>query len=129
MIIREWTPDDYPVLEKWWNAHGWPAVPQQMLPACGIIVEDDGQPKAAIFAYMDHSTPFAMIEWLVTDPESKSPTAIKHAIKGIMRIVRRHGREHMMTSSNNPLLIKMFEKYGFKQTDKEMTHLICMGGE
>jgi hypothetical protein len=129
MIIREWTPEDYPVLKSWWEAHGWNAVPLAALPQCGIIVEDDGVPKAAIFAYMDHSTPFAMIEWLITDPQSKSPMAIKHAIKGIMQIVKSFGRTHMMTSSSNALLIRMFERYGFQQTDSNMTHLIYTGGE
>lgn len=130
--VREWSHDDYPELERWWNTHGWPGVPLSRLPQCGIVVEIDDVPKAAVWAYMDHSTPFALVEWLVTNPDNKaaeSVEAIKHAGAEIMRLCKLFGRTDLMTTSSHPLLIKLFERMGFKKTDEQMTHLIYTGGE
>ena len=45
---------DYPMICEWWTAHGWPAVPRDMLPKLGCIVELDGVPKAAAWLFWVH---------------------------------------------------------------------------
>lgn len=122
--LRIWSKDDYEMLASWWRGHGWPAVPVQILPPLGVIYGND----AAGWLYMDNGgTGVAMLEWLVTNPESKPI----RAAKGISKVVeflkseaKRIDYGAILTTCRQPALARLLERSGFSKTDENMIHLM-----
>lgn len=122
--LRMWSPDDYPMLETWWQGHGWPAVPLRVLPPLGVILND----TAAGWLYMDNGgTGIAMMEWLVTNPAAKP----MKAAKDLMRVVeflkseaKRMDYAIILTTCRQPALARMLNRSGFQTSDTEMIHLV-----
>ncbi len=125
--IRFFFKDDYLMVSEWWNAHGFPPVPQAILPRLGVVAELDGSPIAAAWLYMDNSGGVSMMEWLVTNPGNRP----KDSFRAISTIVNFLGEEAvangygvMLTTCKQPSLAKVFERTGFQKTDEGMIHLI-----
>lgn len=121
----------HPTLLSWWNAHGWPGVPPQILPKLGIrayeLLENEGtRPIAAGFLYMDNSVGFSMLEWIVSNPDAAPRQAAK-AIGIIAEFAKqeakRLGYAVMFTSCKQPALARLLERAGFIETDRDVIHL------
>lgn len=130
--LRDYTPEDYPMLCEWWKGHGWEAVPELMLPKLGVIVDEFdayGFPKpiAASFLYMDNSCGVAMMEWTVSNPKAAGRTTLK-AISTIIEFLSISAKEMnyavILTTCKQQSLSRVFEKGKFIRTDSEMIHLI-----
>lgn len=68
MTTRLYTPEDYATVAAWWALHKQPAVPQQVLPKCGVMVcAESGDPIAAVWLYQDNSVGVAWLAWVVTN--------------------------------------------------------------
>ena len=122
--LRVWTPADYPMLERWWQGHGWPAVPQRVLPPLGVIYKD----TAAGWLYMDNGgTGVAMMEWLVTDPAAPPRDAVR-ALLAVVEFLKTEARRMdypiILTTCRQPALERFLVKAGFQTTDREMIHLL-----
>lgn len=121
---------DYPIVESWWNAHGWNAVPQIMLPKLGVVAFYAGEKNedaAAAWLYMDNSSPVCMLEWLVSNPQlsaTKTVRALKHVCGFLVSEAKHNGYGAMMTTCKQDSLAKFYEKQGFTRTDSDMIHLI-----
>lgn len=118
------TAEDYPMLETWWVGHGWPAVPQRVLPPLGVIYKD----TAAGWLYMDNGgTGVAMMEWLVTNPKA-SPIAAAKAIHSVVDILKSEAKRMdypiILTTCKQPALSRLLQREGFQETDTGMTHLL-----
>lgn len=118
------SPEDYPRLAAWWEGHGWPPVPQRILPPLGIIYAD----TAAGWLYMDNGgTGVAMMEWLVTDPKAKPFEAAK-ALRKVVGLLKSEARRMdypiILTTCRQASLARLLERDGFKITDQEMIHLL-----
>lgn len=118
------TGDDYPMLSSWWNGHGWPAVPQRILPPLGVIYKD----TAAGWLYMDNGgTGVAMMEWLVANPKAKPLEAAK-AIQKVVEFLKLEAKRMdypiILTTCRQPSLSKLLGRLGFQQTDTDMIHLL-----
>lgn len=130
--IREYTPNDYPMLCEWWRGHGWDPVHELMLPKLGVIVDEfdaDGfqMPIAASFLYMDNSCGVAMMEWTVSNPKAAGRSIFK-AISTIIDFLaisaKEMGYSVILTTCKQPSLARVFQKGKFIRTDSEMIHLI-----
>ena len=111
---------------EWWEGHGWDAVPQVFLPVVGFVIEDDGIPRCMAWLKQENSTPIAMLEWLVTNPEN-TPRQTMRAIKAVTGTARdcakAMGRVALFTYCKQPSLARVYENSGFQQTDSGMIHL------
>lgn len=122
--LRMWSAADYPLLESWWIGHGWPPVPQRVLPPLGVIMEN----QAAGFLYMDNGgTGVAMLEWLVTDPNAK-PFGAARALFSVVEFLKQEAKQLdypiILTTCRQDSLAKLLERAGFQVTDRTMTHLL-----
>jgi len=127
MYLREYRPEDYPMLTRWWKAHGWPGVSAAILPKLGLIIEDNGQPIVAGFVYMDNSVGVAFLEWVVGAPEATG----RQIVAGIGTLIDFAGKRVLeldygvlLTATNKEALIRLYEKNGFQKTDEGLTHLV-----
>jgi GNAT superfamily N-acetyltransferase len=127
MNLREYIPEDHPMLTAWWKAHGFPVLPAAILPKLGIVAEHDGVPVCAAFLYMDNSVGVCMLEWLTTNPQAPGkhvPGAIR-ALVGFM--AERAGAMNygvMLTTCRQEALARVYEKNGFTRTDDSVIHLL-----
>ena len=67
MIIRAYTPDDFPTVEQWAKARNMAIIPQLLGPR-GFIVEDEHGPLAVAFVYLTFEVPVAFVDNLFTRP-------------------------------------------------------------
>jgi hypothetical protein len=122
--LRIVAPDDYPMLEAWWTGHGWPAVPQRVLPPLGVICGD----LAAGWLYMDNGgTGVAMMEWLVTNPVARAKDAVRgltHVVEFLKSEAKRMEYNIILTTCRQKSLAGFLERRGFTVTDAEMIHLL-----
>ena len=123
-------PTDYPIVEEWWKAHGWTAVPQIMLPKLGVIAfyaGDKIEDAAAAWLYMDNSSPVCILEWMVTNPKlsaTKTVRALKHITTFITSEAKANDYAVMLTTCKQQSLVKFHEKHGFVRSDDGMTHMV-----
>ena len=121
---------DYPIVEEWWNAHGWTAVPQMMLPKLGVVAfyaQNKIEDAAAAWLYMDNSSPVCMLEWMVTNPTlsaTKTVRALKHIAEFLTGEAKHNDYAVMLTTCKQESLAKFHEKQGFSRTDGQMIHLV-----
>ena len=130
MKTRLYDPKDYPIVSPWWPAHGWPMISEDVLPKCGIVVEDDeGVPRAASWLYMSNSNGVSMMEWTVTNPLNKpkeSFRAVQTLVNAMRELAISLDYGVILTTSKNPALIRLYEKGGFTKTDEGVTHLLML---
>ena len=127
-VASDWIAQ-YNMVSTWWEGHGWSPVPAGILPSLGVIVTSDDESKghAAGFLYMDNSSPVAMMEWLVTNPENtprESLASAKMLIDFLKIEAKALGYSVIMTGTKSDGLIKLYKKQGFTQTDEGLTHLL-----
>lgn len=117
----------YDMVSKWWEGHGWPTVPVEVLPSLGAIVTEDLHGVAAAWLYMDNSCGVAMMEWTVTNPRANPRTTIK-AIPFLIGFFKEEakalGYHKILTTCRQESLARLFERNGFTKTDSNMIHLI-----
>lgn len=117
---------DYPAIVGWWQTHGFPPVPEAMLPVHGLMVEVDGLPLAAGFVYRTDSL-MGWMEFLVSNPDAGikiRSVALDTLIDGLTRVAKELGIQHMITTTNRSGLVRRLEKNGFQVGDTQTTQLI-----
>lgn len=127
-LLRAYSLADHPMLEQWWNGHGWPAIPRNMIPPFAWIVESlDGTGRAFACAYMDNGgTGIAMLEWIVTNP-ANTPRESFRALDTLLPFMRDYLRDKLdypiiMATCRQPALSRILEKHQFQRTDEGVTH-------
>jgi hypothetical protein len=124
---RVYEPEDYAILEAWWVAHGWSAVPENILPKLGLIISNEEKDICAGFLYMDNSVGVCWLEWVVTNPEATGFEAMK-GIKALTKFMEKEADRMdygvMMTTCRQASLTRLHEKNGFIKTDEGVTHLL-----
>ena len=118
---------DYEEFSRWWDAHGWKPVPKEILPPTGFVAYDDNGMKAAGWLYMDANVPMGIMEWIVTNPDNtarESLKAIHIVLEQILRLADEVGLKAIYSSVQNGGLEKIYNRYGFVSTDKQMTSVV-----
>lgn len=101
-----------------------------ILPTIGVCIYRGDKKLCFGFLYLESSCVVAHVEWIVTNPENtprESLQSIGLAIDYLVGCAKKLGYQFIFTASNNKNLIRMYEKSGFKQTDKQMVHLVYQG--
>ena len=69
LTVREYAKTDWPMLDRWWREHTSKTVLiESVLPPVGVVVEQDGEPVAALWVYLSVGVGIAFIENPVTKP-------------------------------------------------------------
>lgn len=119
---------DYPIIAKWWEAHGWTSVPSQMLPPLGVVAFNSAHDCAAGWLYMDNgNSGVSMLEWLVSNPKisaRESMRGIKAVTDFLGQAASEMGYSVMITTCRQESLARLHERNGFARTDEGMIHLV-----
>ncbi|HWL54278.1 MAG TPA: hypothetical protein VNQ90_17695 [Chthoniobacteraceae bacterium] len=127
-LLRFFEPErDYQTVRGWWEAHGWSAVPVQVLPRLGIVAERGGEPTAAGWLYMDNSVGVGWLEWLVARPDA-SPRDVYRALASVIEFIRseakRMGYHTLISTCRQESLGRLLERNGFNQSDTGVSHFV-----
>ena len=122
--LRMWTREDYPILHGWWSGHGFPPVPERLLPPLGVIYED----HAAGWLYLDNGgTGVAMMEWLVTNPAAR-PLSAARALSKVITFLKSEAKRMdyaiILSTCRQASLARLLNREGFQTTDTDMIHLL-----
>ncbi len=130
MDIRLLEEGDYDgTLEKWWSDNGFPAPPKDSLPdngTGGFMVHKDGNNICAGFLYQTNSKT-AWCEFIVADRnyrDSDRGEAIELLITAISLQAKDLGYTTIYTSLTHPVLMKRYEKCGYKTGSQRCTEMI-----
>jgi hypothetical protein len=138
ITLKEYSPEDYPMLAAWWAGHRWQAVPESVLPKLGVVAtysnreaQHEDVPLCAAFLYMDNSVGVCWLEWLVSNPNG-SPMEVLRAIRAVIEFMEERAKELgygvMLTACRQASLVKIYERAGFAKTDEGVTHMLKVIG-
>lgn len=111
---------DYETIASWWPAHGWSAIPKELLPA-GWVVEENGIMLCAGFLYVAGNAPVGYLEYVVSNPANtpkQSYKSIDLLLGEICTFAKYSLIRAMFCRIASKGLQKMYAKHGFKLGDK-----------
>lgn len=117
---------DYPELGGWFKSHQGYAIPTNILPKLGIVVESNCGMSAAGWLYMDNSVGVAWPAWMVTNPNISpiiAGRALEHVLEALEVCAKQHDYGVFFTMAKQPSLIKWLKKRGFVQNHADMVQL------
>jgi len=120
-MVRRYEPKDYPMIKKWWEAWGLPAVFDFLLPPVGLIAND----RACVFIYQTDS-PIVWVEWLVSDKEvpfELRNEAIDEVLKEAEVVVLGLGKTVIFSTTDKHSLRVRLVSHGYAIGDTNVTHL------
>ena len=125
MTARLYTPADYPTVAEWFAAHGQPAVPEAVLPACGVVMEDaEGRAACAAWLYQAQGVSVAWLAWMVSNP-ALTPMQAEDALNGLVgaseAVARDLGATVMFTMTERRGLGALLQRRGFTPNHRGMT--------
>lgn len=126
MKARLYTPDDYPMVCKWWESWGWPCIPEESLPSIGVVIESDNTPVSAAWIYRTDSN-MCLLEWFISSKETTKQQrkgSVEALIKASTEMAKSLGFSRVFCSVRNANLMKKLENSGFAKTENEMTNYI-----
>lgn len=128
MRVQMFNPErDYAVLEKWWKAHKWNAMPLDHLPATGLMAWEAESPVCAVFLYLT-GTALAVLECFISDPESDAEVrarAIALLIAQIKAQAKSCGVSTLMGAAKSNRLTEKLKEGGFEVINSGITNLVA----
>lgn len=122
---------DYGLAAHWWTQHGWPVVPVEALPLCGILIEvDTGSlegvtPLCASFMYRDAG--WGCIAWTVADAEAPRElrrAAVDFAVATLTSIGDTLGLTWLYTATRNPAMQDRYTRLGWVACEDDFQQFI-----
>lgn len=128
ITIEPFFDKDYPAICEWWNGHpDWQPVPLDHLSQYGFVAEQNGEKLAAVWVYLSDNA-FAWMEFMVTNPKARTTqrvAAIGKVVDHALLFAHQKGARSVFTASNNDGLGRLYQKHGFIETEKKVTHYIA----
>lgn len=115
----------YHLAECWWQQHGWPAVPPETLPACGITVFNYATPVCVSFMYIDSG--WGCIAWTVADatlPKEIRRAAVDFAIETLTALGDELGLTWLYTCTRNPAMVDRYTRLGWIAAETDFQQFI-----
>jgi N-acetylglutamate synthase-like GNAT family acetyltransferase len=126
-MTRVWDREaDYKTLAGWWRGHGWEPLPAEDIPDTGFIAND----TAFGCLYIDIHGRFAMMEWVVTDPDAPARMCLKslnEVIDRLLGMAKEIGVKRVYSVLKHDKLAKLYEKHGFIKGDVQVQDMIWAG--
>jgi len=129
MKCRRALASDYEELCRWWKAHGWDAVPLDILPEGFVVEGDDGVLHAAGFVYKASCVPVAYFEYVVTNPDNsarESYKALDVLFEKVMWWVEASLIKACFARMTQESLARMYKRHGFTEGDKAMKDMLWL---
>jgi hypothetical protein len=124
MTTRLYKPEDYATVSEWFTRHGSKAVPEAVLPRCGVVVMEESLPLAAAWIYQDNSVGVAWLAWIVTNSDIPAATAVESLnflIRASEAVAKGLGYGVMFTMTEKPALGRLLQRQGFAPNHQGMT--------
>ena len=119
MNCRTYENSDYSTVVRWWECQRINVVPSSILPKCGIVVEHEGKPVGAIWAYMDNSIGVSFLAYPTVAPEALErmlgPSVVQHLIGCIEAVLKTHNYSVTVITSAIPTMVKLLKRAGYSE--------------
>lgn len=100
--------------------------PVEWLPETGLtVVGEDGKRLCAVVVYFEKTSPVAYIGWIATNPLNtleESANAIAFGIQNAADYARKNGARHLLTTTGNRWINRIFDRQGFVSGDRTVEH-------
>lgn len=130
MILRPLTDHDREAAIRFLAAHlrkflgpDAPPPPADLLPLVGLAAraaEDDEDPAAVSFLYLDQTSPVAVVGWTVANPANSihaSADAIDAIFAALPDLARQLGARWLLSYSGNRAINRTLDRLGFVTTE------------
>jgi hypothetical protein len=129
MKVRPWDREaDYPLLKAWFEGNGSLGPHPSQLPPLGVVVEEDGEPIAAVGAYQSLGVGVAFPEWLITNPEIKPRKKLKAVITvmdALERMLVADGYDMHRAAIIDDRIANLAQKHlGFRDIGPKVNYLV-----
>ena len=107
--------------------HGWPSLPEEMLPETVVVIADDQLVDIAGGCLYKTDSDIAILEFLCVNPQYdkiKRRAALDEVISRLCKTAKILGYTKIFTTAEHPGLISRYENHGFLVTDKNVQHLV-----
>ena len=119
---------DYQLVSAWWQARHHEPLAETILPPLGVIVEQAGEPVAALWCYECFGIGVAFLEHPVTRPNmglSSAKAALRLAVEACVTVAKGHGDVSLFKCYTIPGLAHVLPRLGFQRcTSEPMTGFI-----
>lgn len=115
---------DYPLLKSWWEAREFPPANPRFMPPTGLMISSQGEPVCAGFLFKSDANA-AIIGNIVSNPKATGEIrslALDALLEALAGLAKSEGFGMVCCSTDLPRLMKRFEKHGFVNTDKAVSH-------
>lgn len=128
---RYFREEDYDTLVAWWRGFDSAPPPRDLLPPSAVIVEGDGKPMAYSHVWLANAK-VAIIGLTVCNPALSGKlrvAATMMALDAVIKIGRAHAGPGgcLWSCTDNPGLVKMYERVGFKNAGDASTFHMALG--
>ena len=100
--------------------------PVDLLPETGLTVTGEGGKRlCAVVVYFEKTSPVAYIGWIATNPCNtleESAHSIAFGIREAVDYARRNGARHLLTTTGNRGINRIFDRQGFVSGDRMVEH-------
>lgn len=124
--VYAYTPQDYPILKAWLDAHDAGACSQEILDSGhGIIAEKDGVPVTFACGYFSDKGGVAMIEWVVSNPAASSRDVyecLKHTIGALCEMASANNCRHIFCNTTSTGIQRMLERHNWISINTTKPH-------
>ncbi len=123
LALEFYTPERRDDIVAWYRGHGkWP-IPEEALPGLGLVaLDEEGQPCAAIWLYMDNSVGVAFPSGFVTRPRNSLGLTRRAGFK-LMEFIENECRAMgygLLISHTRPGVARMLSRIGFETGPSEL---------
>lgn len=125
LLLREYTPEDYPLVSGWWEAHGKAPTPPNLLSPIGVVVLRDEVPEAAMWLYLALGCGLCWLEYPLTAPGTTLKAAresLKAALAHMVKVAEAHNYV-LMLGQAEPALAREMKRSGFLCMSTNMSGL------
>lgn len=136
MTVRPYDPEDYEMIALWRLAHVDGPVDPVVLPPCGIVVEDEGGPIAALWCYESAGIGVGHLELPLSRPGlsmAQATEAFRFAVESIMELAGKgwqpQGTYGIFRVSAPPSIARVLSRMGWKrESERELIPMILIRG-
>lgn len=118
MKLRQFQPEDYPLVVEWWKTHGFQILwPETGLPRLGYFCVDTDETKLAVgWVFLDNTCNIGMMTLLTTNPDISALRAgrgMRVLVDGLAYIASDMGWPNLLCWAGQMSLQRMLRNSGW----------------
>jgi len=126
MMIRDATPEDFPLVERWGRAHGRAAFDARACPPTSFMVEDDKGPLLFCMLYLSIGVGVAFLEGLFSRPGERPSVVVaasEFMVEGMKKIAAANDYGFLICHTF-PAVARKALGMGFVETQSGLVQMI-----